>query len=63
MTTKSPCKNYCRYEQFEGEQVCEACGRTYDDLDVWLTASDSTKKDIKKHARERLKRLKHAKSR
>ena len=59
MTTKSPCKNVCRYEEFEDEPMCIACGRSYDDLDRWLYASDDEKKNMNHQAKERLKRYKH----
>jgi predicted Fe-S protein YdhL (DUF1289 family) len=39
--------------------MCIACGRSYDDLDRWLYASDDEKKNMNHRAKERLKRYKH----
>jgi len=56
MTTESPCKNICQYEEFEGTPMCIACYRTYDDLEVWFNAGDDEKKRITKECKKREKR-------
>jgi predicted Fe-S protein YdhL (DUF1289 family) len=54
---KSPCKNVCKYViMSDGINVCRACYRTYDDIEVWFHANEDEKKRIIKQCKLRKKR-------
>ena len=53
----SPCINLCRYVGLGDTQICEACGRTYDDLDSWSSLSTKQKRLRMRQAKDNLKKL------
>lgn len=56
-TKITPCKNICRYVEYEDTKICEGCGRTYDDLDAWGYLSTDQKRERIKIAKQNLKKL------
>lgn len=40
----SPCKGYCTTAL--GDDVCKACGRTFEEVNNWIIMTDEEKKSV-----------------
>ena len=57
MKTSSPCINLCQYIILDNVPTCSGCGRTYDDLEHWMTMSRDEKVKCVKRCKDNLKKL------
>jgi predicted Fe-S protein YdhL (DUF1289 family) len=55
-TTKSPCIGVCEYaplQEDDIERICRGCGRTAEEIEEWIRASEDRRKEIVKAGKKR----------